>query len=185
MRMSIEGGPKSCPISLPHRNDTSTQFLNFDLESFDESRPGDAQVLHLQGNATVLHLVTGQDILVTAASATSRPSIGSEDGVEEDLCLKGVQLYRTVGARQTDKQTSLGNDVTLEDMSKVDGVRWATSEETTLLAVHYYEKPQNFKRGDGLVPPAHKGDALAYFASMLELAAEDQDGLLNPSGRAI
>ena len=179
LRISIEGGPKSCPISLPHRNDTSTPYLNFALEDVD-SRPGEVHVLHLQGNATVLCLESGEDILVTAASATSRPSaIGSGDGVEEDLCLKGVYLRRTVGSRQTDRQTSVGNDVTLEDMSKVDGVRWATSEETTLLALNYYENPKNFKRGDGLVPPDHKEDALAYFGAMLELAADDPDGLLN------
>ena len=63
-------------------------------------------------------------------------------------------------------------------MSKVDGVRWATSEETTLLAVNYYEKPANFKRDDGLVPPDHKTGALAYFGSMLELAARDPEALL-------
>ena len=124
MCMSIEGGPGSCAISLPHRNDTSTLFLNFDLELFDDSRPGEVQVLHLQGNATVLRLLGGEHILVTAASVTSRPSaMDSEDGVEEDVCLKGVYLLRTVGSRQTDRQPSLGNDVTLEDMSKVDGVR--------------------------------------------------------------
>ena len=55
LRISIEGGPKSCPVSLPHRNDISTLFLNFDLEDVGY-RPGEVQVLHLQGNATVLRL---------------------------------------------------------------------------------------------------------------------------------
>ena len=136
LRIAILGGPKSCPISLPHRNDASTQFLNFDLED-DGSHPDKVQVIHLQGNATVLHLEGGEEILVTAASATSRPSaLGSDDGVEEDLCLKGVHLKRApVGPRRDGEQISLGNDVTLEDMSKVAGVRWATSDETTLLSV--------------------------------------------------
>ena len=177
MRISIEGGPRSCPISLPHRNNIATQCLNFELENTGFNSDEES-VFHLQGNATVLRLDGGQEVLVTAASATSRPSAGSEDSVEEDLCLKGVYLKRAVGPRQTDKQTSLGDDVTLEDMSKVEGVRWATDEETTLLAVHYYERPRNFKRGDGLVPPEHKKDALAYFANMLELAANDHGGLL-------
>ena len=123
----------------------------------------------MQGNATVVRLVgTDKEILVTAVSVTSRPCADdSRDGFEEDYSLKGVCLdMSAVGERRRDKQRSLGSEVMLEDMAQVAGVRWATEEETTLLARNYYEKPKLFKLGDGLVPPEHKKDALAYFAHM-------------------
>ena len=52
LRISIEGGPHSCSISLPHRNNTATQYLNFELENVGFN-PDEERVFHLQGNATV------------------------------------------------------------------------------------------------------------------------------------